>query len=87
MRSIPGVNMPLVEQRMTKSCVAYYVEMDEIDPELADLPIDLLHDYRTVHGPVNEVGETRADHVGQIILHLLLASCRDLWQGKKERNE
>lgn len=45
MRSIPGVNMPLVEQRMTKSCVAYYVEMDEIDPELADLPIDLLHDY------------------------------------------
>ena len=73
--------------------MAYYVEVDEIDPELADLPIDLLHDHRAVHGPVDEVGEARADHVRQIILHLLLACCRDLWSSgnknerKKEKRE
>lgn len=72
---------------MAKLCVAYYVEVDEIDPELADLPIDLLHDHRAVHGPVNEVGEARADHVRQIILHPLLASCRDLWRNENKRKK
>ena len=70
---------------MAKLCVAYYVEVDEIDPELADLPIDLLHDHRAIHGPVDEVGEARADHVGQIILHLLLAGCRDFVTNKKNK--
>lgn len=67
--------------------MAYYVEVDEIDPELADLPIDLPYDHRTVHGPVNEVGETRADYVGQIILHLLRATHRDLRQKERKRKE
>lgn len=56
----------------------YYVEVYEVDPQLADLPIDLPDDYRAVHGSVDEVRETRTGHVGQIILHLLIATRRNL---------
>lgn len=51
--------------------------MDKVDPQLTDLRIDLPYDHRAVHRPVDEVGKTRTGHVGQIILYLVVAACRD----------
>jgi len=51
--------------------------MDEVDPQLADLRIDLPYKHWAVHRSVDEVGKTRTGHVGQIILYLIVAACRD----------
>lgn len=69
--------IPRLTERQYVIPETYNVEMDKVDPQLADLRIDLSHDHRAVHRPVDEVGKTRTGHVGQIILYLIVAACRD----------
>lgn len=56
----------------------YNIEVNKVDPQLADLRIDLPYNHRAVHRSVDEVGKTRTGHVGQIILYFIVAACRNL---------
>ena len=57
-----------------KRARTYDVEVEEVDPQLGDLLLDLLDEHWTIHALIDEVWESRTGNVRQIVLHLPTAA-------------
>ena len=64
---------------------SYNVEVDKFDFQLADSRFDPLHRHWTIHWLIDEIWESRARHVSQIVLDFAIAARGDL--SVKRNNE